>query len=98
LPLRIAAVELINVLRPTVAISWYIAFAAHALHANAECRQRLQEPQAFESDGYAQRFVRIDSIRTASVSDNPRPTTSSRKAAARPWVTAARENGSPFRR
>jgi fatty-acid peroxygenase len=57
LPLRVAAVELINVLRPTVAISWYIAFAAHALHANPECRQRLQEPQAFEPDGYAQRFV-----------------------------------------
>ncbi|CAM3896810.1 cytochrome P450 [Kibdelosporangium persicum] len=27
-----AAVELLNVIRPTVAVSWYVMFAAHALH------------------------------------------------------------------
>jgi fatty-acid peroxygenase len=29
---RTAAVEILNVLRPTVAVSWFVAFAAHALH------------------------------------------------------------------
>lgn len=37
-----AAVELINVLRPTVAIARYIVFAALALHQHPECRQKLQ--------------------------------------------------------
>lgn len=41
LPPRVAAVELINVLRPTVAVSVYIAQAAHALHQHPECRERL---------------------------------------------------------
>jgi fatty-acid peroxygenase len=31
LPVRVAAVELINVLRPTVAVAYFVAFAAHAL-------------------------------------------------------------------
>lgn len=34
LPDRLAAVELINILRPTVAIAWYIVFAVTALHEN----------------------------------------------------------------
>ncbi len=38
---RVAAVELINVLRPTVAVARYIVFAALALHENPECRQNL---------------------------------------------------------
>lgn len=50
---RIAAVELANVLRPTVAISVYITFAAHALHQYPECRQKL----AAGEDGYAELFV-----------------------------------------
>lgn len=37
---RVAAVELLNLLRPTVALSIYIAFAAHALHVHAEARPR----------------------------------------------------------
>jgi fatty-acid peroxygenase len=41
LDLRTAAVELLNVIRPTVAISWYIAFAALALHQHPEARARL---------------------------------------------------------
>lgn len=36
---QIAAVELINILRPTVAIARYITFAALALHEHPECRQ-----------------------------------------------------------
>jgi fatty-acid peroxygenase len=34
LPPRIAAVELLNVLRPTVAVSVFLVFAAHALHVH----------------------------------------------------------------
>ncbi|MER7955781.1 cytochrome P450 [Streptomyces sp. NPDC096030] len=36
-----AAVELLNVLRPTVAVSWYLTFAAHALHRWPEHRERV---------------------------------------------------------
>ncbi|MBL4933089.1 cytochrome P450 [Clostridium paridis] len=39
---HMAAVELINVLRPIVAISTYITFAALALHDYIECRECLQ--------------------------------------------------------
>lgn len=38
---RTAAIELLNVLRPTVAISHFIAFAGLALHLHPEWRERL---------------------------------------------------------
>ncbi|MBQ1116497.1 cytochrome P450 [Streptomyces anulatus] len=38
---RTAAVELLNVLRPTVAITWFAVFAAHALHRHPEHREPL---------------------------------------------------------
>jgi fatty-acid peroxygenase len=41
LPVRVAAVELINLLRPTVAVAYFVAFAAHALTADAALRARL---------------------------------------------------------
>jgi fatty-acid peroxygenase len=41
LPARIVAVELLNVLRPTVAVSVYITFVAHALHVQSGWRTRL---------------------------------------------------------
>jgi fatty-acid peroxygenase len=37
-----AAVELLNVIRPTVAVSWFVAFAGHALHRWPEHRERLR--------------------------------------------------------
>jgi fatty-acid peroxygenase len=37
-----AAVELLNVLRPTVAICWFVAFAAHALHLHPQYRAVLR--------------------------------------------------------
>lgn len=49
---RIAAVELINVLRPTVAVAWYVTFAACALQAHPEWRERL-----LADDGFLERFV-----------------------------------------
>jgi fatty-acid peroxygenase len=39
---RVAAVELLNVIRPTVAICWFVAFAAHALHRWPVHRDRLR--------------------------------------------------------
>lgn len=42
LPSPVAAVEVINVLRPTVAIAHFIVFAALALHEHPEWRDRLR--------------------------------------------------------
>jgi len=39
---RTAAVEVINVVRPTVAVSWYVAFAAHAMHRWPQHRDALR--------------------------------------------------------
>ncbi|WP_030775955.1 cytochrome P450 [Streptomyces sp. NRRL S-920] len=50
---RTAAVELLNVLRPTVAVTWYTVFGAHALHRHPELRRRL----AGEGEGYARAFA-----------------------------------------
>jgi fatty-acid peroxygenase len=58
LPARIAAVELINLLRPTVAIAWYVTFAAHALLRHPHCLARLRDDaNAFEHEQYAHWFV-----------------------------------------
>jgi fatty-acid peroxygenase len=58
---RTAAVEVINVIRPTVAIAWYIAFAALALHENpAACERLAAEPiaaPAGELTGYTDCFM-----------------------------------------
>lgn len=37
-----AAVELLNIVRPTVAIAWYVTFAAHALHRAPQLRDELR--------------------------------------------------------
>ncbi|MFC6982561.1 cytochrome P450 [Streptomyces cirratus] len=39
---RTAAVELLNIIRPTVALSWFAVFAAHALHSAPVHRDRLR--------------------------------------------------------
>ncbi|MFC0506880.1 cytochrome P450 [Micromonospora costi] len=43
LPRRIAAVELLNLLRPTVAVGRFIVFAALALHDHPAWRERVRE-------------------------------------------------------
>lgn len=48
-----AAVELLNVLHPTVAVARYIAFAALALHEHPECREKLRSGK----EGYLELFV-----------------------------------------
>lgn len=42
LPARVAAVELLNLLRPTTAVSVWIVFAAHALHRHPAWRDALR--------------------------------------------------------
>ncbi|MEY9211818.1 cytochrome P450 [Thermobifida halotolerans] len=48
-----AAVELLNIIRPTVAVCWFVSFSAHALHLWPEQRERLREGGA----EYAEAFV-----------------------------------------
>ncbi|MFI9743301.1 cytochrome P450 [Streptomyces sp. NPDC052494] len=43
---RTAAVELLNIIRPTVAIAWFATFAAHALHRWPEHRDVLRADTA----------------------------------------------------
>jgi fatty-acid peroxygenase len=50
---RTAAVELLNVIRPTVAVCWFMAFAGHALHLWPEHREQLRQGDA----AYAEAFV-----------------------------------------
>jgi fatty-acid peroxygenase len=44
---RLVAVEMLNVLRPTVAVAWFLAFSAHAMHRWPENRRRLREDDAW---------------------------------------------------
>ena len=55
---RTAAVEVINVIRPTVAIAWYVAFAALALHTHPLAAERLaRAPVAGGTSDYADWFT-----------------------------------------
>lgn len=40
---EVAAVELLNVIRPTVAVCWFVAFAGHAMHRWPQQRAALRE-------------------------------------------------------
>lgn len=51
---RTAAVEVLNILRPTVAVSWFVTFAAHALHRRPEHRAALAGD---DDPGYAFAFA-----------------------------------------
>lgn len=57
LPTKIAAVELINVLRPIVAVAHFVAHAARALHLHADWRDRLRAAQGAELDADLEAFV-----------------------------------------
>jgi fatty-acid peroxygenase len=45
LPLNTAATELLNLLRPTVAVAWLAAFGALALHQHPDWRRRLADEE-----------------------------------------------------
>ncbi|MCE6077436.1 cytochrome P450 [Agrobacterium vitis] len=53
LPPRVAAVEMLNVIRPIVAVSVYMVFVAHALHMHQHVRDKLRSSE----DDYAHLFV-----------------------------------------
>ncbi|MEV5602724.1 cytochrome P450 [Streptomyces sp. NPDC052299] len=56
---RTAAVEVLNILRPTVAVSWFAAFAAHALHRWPEHRSALREGDPAHALAFAQEVRRF---------------------------------------
>ena len=58
LPPRVAAVELLNLLRPAVAIERYIAFTALALHEHPELRDRLRGAGDDERERFVQEVRR----------------------------------------
>ncbi|MFI6818195.1 cytochrome P450 [Nonomuraea sp. NPDC050328] len=56
---QLAAVELLNIIRPTVAVAWYIAFAAHALHRWPDNRARLSGGDPAYAEAFAQEVRRF---------------------------------------
>ncbi|MFI9320295.1 cytochrome P450 [Kitasatospora aureofaciens] len=56
---RVAAVELLNVLRPTVAVCWFAAFAAHAMHRWPDNRWRLAEDDGAFAMAFTQEVRRF---------------------------------------
>lgn len=53
---RIAAVDLLNILRPTVAIAVYVTFLAHALHEHPDARAALNADEG-DADHASEDFV-----------------------------------------
>jgi fatty-acid peroxygenase len=53
------AIELINILRPVVAISTYITFAAFALHEYPQCREKLLSEGSDYTEMFAQEVRRF---------------------------------------
>jgi len=56
---RVAAVELLNILRPTVAISWFLAYSAHALIRWPETRDRLASGDPAYAEAFAHEVRRF---------------------------------------
>lgn len=56
LPPAIAAVEVLNIIRPTVAVAVYLVQALHALHLHPRCQDRLHAPHG-PDDRYLHWFV-----------------------------------------
>jgi len=50
---HLVAVEMLNVVRPAVAIAWFVAFSEHALHRCPANRERLRG----HDDGFAEAFA-----------------------------------------
>ncbi|MFE9438867.1 cytochrome P450 [Streptomyces sp. NPDC006602] len=54
-----AAVELLNVIRPTVAVCWFVAYAGHALHRGPDIRERLREDDPAYTVAFAHELRRF---------------------------------------
>jgi fatty-acid peroxygenase len=59
LPHEVAAVELLNLLRPAVAVSVYCVWVAHALHAHPEQAEKLRTASAHERECFVQEVRRF---------------------------------------
>ncbi|HEX2527986.1 MAG TPA: cytochrome P450 [Geminicoccus sp.] len=55
----VAAIELLNVLRPTVAVGRFIVFAAHALHRHPQWRDRFAAGDESDLEGFVQEVRRL---------------------------------------
>ncbi|GAB3480205.1 cytochrome P450 [Azotobacter salinestris] len=56
---RVAAVELLSVIRPFVAIAVYLTFVAHALHRHPHCRHSLQSGDVEYAEWFVQEVRRF---------------------------------------
>jgi fatty-acid peroxygenase len=56
---RTAAVEVLNVVRPTVAVTWYVVFAADAMHGWPDQRTRLREGGAAYAEAFTHELRRF---------------------------------------
>jgi fatty-acid peroxygenase len=56
---RLAAVEVLNVLRPTVAVCWFVAFAAQSLHRWPDSRERLRSGDTAFATAFAHEVRRF---------------------------------------
>jgi fatty-acid peroxygenase len=56
---QVAAVELLNIIRPTTAVAWFTAFSAHALIRRPQCRARLAEGDAAFAEAFAHEVRRF---------------------------------------
>ncbi|WHT22170.1 cytochrome P450 [Crossiella sp. CA-258035] len=56
---RLAAVELLNIIRPTVAVSWFVTFAGHALHRWPQHREPLRAGEPGYATAFAQELRRF---------------------------------------
>ena len=75
LPEHVAGVELLNVVRPTVAVAWFVAFAGQALHENPRWRERIAGGDDAALEAFVQEvrrrypFVPVLAARTRSAQD-----------------------------
>jgi fatty-acid peroxygenase len=56
---RVAATTLLNVVRPTIAVAWFVAFAGKALHEHPEWRERIAAGDSAGTDAFAQEVRRL---------------------------------------
>ncbi|MBB4911487.1 cytochrome P450 [Actinophytocola algeriensis] len=56
---RLAAVELLNIIRPAVATCWFVAYAGHALHTWPQHRQRLRSGDPAYAEAFAHELRRF---------------------------------------
>jgi fatty-acid peroxygenase len=56
---RVAAVELLNIIRPTTAVSWFLAFSAHALIRWPDNRGRLADGDPAFAEAFAHEVRRF---------------------------------------